>query len=353
MNGKNVKGTAVTPPRGSRRRSPSRSRGRARVGVRARRARRARARAEEEREALLQSSGEETNEEHRSERDGGDQNIDQNSVPRSSKRREYETLKPRLDAANAESATLARTVAILRDQMSQMSQMSRADEAQRRGPGERGPGASSGPSQMASLAPRVAELRERRAAFAALEQTHEERRRAFDKETRARRSGYERLERETAALKNRVRGDETKFHAFSVERSVAVALQERAFGSRGDTLVTAHEGFCGTPRPRRSARSGSSTRALSNERRRRSRGKKNAHARTDGGAARRARADRDAAACRARRSGERGVRRREASRWHTRRRERLEHVKHFLQSKSVLQFSRLSGCQSQNFGVSR
>ena len=96
---------------------------------------------------------------------------------------------------------------------------------------------------MASLAPRVAELRERRAAFAALEQTHEERRRAFDKETRAHRSGYERLERETAALKNRVRGDETKFHAFSVERSVAVALEERAFGTRGDTLVTAHEGF--------------------------------------------------------------------------------------------------------------
>ena len=191
-------------------------------------------RAEEEREALLQSSGEETNE-HRSERDGGDQNIDQNSVPRSSKRREYETLKPRLDAANAESATLARTVAILRDQMSRATEK-RADEAQRRGPG-----ASSGPSQMASLAPRVAELRERRAAFAALEQTHEERRRAFDKETRARRSGYERLERETAALKNRVRGDETKFHAFSVERSVAVALEARAFGTRGDTLVTAHE----------------------------------------------------------------------------------------------------------------
>ena len=225
-------------------------------------------RAEEEREALLQSSGEETNEEHRSERDGGDQNIDQNSVPRSSKRvLEYETLKPRLDAANAESATLARTVAILRDQMSQMSQMSRADEAQRRGPGERGPGASSGPSQMASLAPRVAELRERRAAFAALEQTHEERRRAFDKETRARRSGYERLERETAALKNRVRGDETKFHAFSVERSVAVALQERAFGTRGDTLVTGTRGFCGTPRLRRSASaSGSSTRTKATRR---------------------------------------------------------------------------------------
>ena len=191
-------------------------------------------RAEEEREALLQSSGEETNE-HRSERDGGDQNIDQNRMPRSSKRREYETLKPRLDAANAESATLARTVAILRDQMSRATEK-RADEAQ-----HRGPGVSSGPSQMASLAPRVAELRERRAAFAALEQTHEERRRAFDKETRARRSGYERLERETAALKNRVRGDETKFHAFSVERSVAVALEERAFGTRGDTLVTAHE----------------------------------------------------------------------------------------------------------------
>ena len=38
-----------------------------------------------------------------------------------------------------------------------------------------------------------------------------------------------------------MRGDETKFHAFSVERSVAVALEARAFGSRGDTLVTAHE----------------------------------------------------------------------------------------------------------------
>lgn len=96
---------------------------------------------------------------------------------------------------------------------------------------------------MASLAPRVAELRERRAAFAALEQTHEERRRAFDKDVRAHRSGYERLERETAALKNRVRGDETKFHAFSVERSVAAALEERAVGTRGDKLVTAHEGF--------------------------------------------------------------------------------------------------------------
>ena len=209
-------------------------------------------RAEDEREAL-ESSGEEkeTNDRTRSDtRVGGfgetqttqTETIENDrSMPRSSKRREYETLKPRLDAANAESATLARTAAILRDQMA--GARSRATGARADGEAQRVQkhGASSGPPPMASLAPRVAELRERRAAFAALEQTHEERRRAFDKDVRAHRSGYERLERETAALKNRVRGDETKFHAFSVERSVAAALEERAVGTRGDKLVTAHE----------------------------------------------------------------------------------------------------------------
>jgi len=210
-------------------------------------------RAEDEREAL-ESSGEEkeTNDRTRSDTRVGFGETETNpvaetivtsSVPRSSKRREYETLKPRLDAANAESATLARTAAILRDQMA--GARSRATGARADGEAQRVQkhGASSGPPPMASLAPRVAELRERRAAFAALEQTHEERRRAFDKDVRAHRSGYERLERETAALKNRVRGDETKFHAFSVERSVAAALEERAVGTRGDKLVTAHEGF--------------------------------------------------------------------------------------------------------------
>jgi len=210
-------------------------------------------RAEDEREAL-ESSGEEkeTNDRTRSDTRVGfgetqttiSETISKtSSVPRSSKRREYETLKPRLDAANAESATLARTAAILRDQMA--GARSRATGARADGEAQRVQkhGASSGPPPMASLAPRVAELRERRAAFAALEQTHEERRRAFDKDVRAHRSGYERLERETAALKNRVRGDETKFHAFSVERSVAAALEERAVGTRGDKLVTAHEGF--------------------------------------------------------------------------------------------------------------
>ena len=210
-------------------------------------------RAEDEREAL-ESSGEEkeTNDRTRSDTRVGFGETETNpvaetivtsSVPRSSKRREYETLKPRLDAANAESATLARTAAILRDQMA--GARSRATGARADGEAQRVQkhGASSGAPPMASLAPRVAELRERRAAFAALEQTHEERRRAFDKDVRAHRSGYERLERETAALKNRVRGDETKFHAFSVERSVAAALEERAVGTRGDKLVTAHEGF--------------------------------------------------------------------------------------------------------------
>ena len=210
-------------------------------------------RAEDEREAL-ESSGEEkeTNDRTRSDTRVGfgetqttiSETISKtSSMPRASKRREYETLKPRLDAANAESATLARTAAILRDQMADAR--SRATGARADGEAQRVQkhGASSGPPPMASLAPRVAELRERRAAFAALEQTHEERRRAFDKDVRAHRSGYERLERETAALKNRVRGDETKFHAFSVERSVAAALEERAVGTRGDKLVTAHEGF--------------------------------------------------------------------------------------------------------------
>ena len=209
-------------------------------------------RAEDEREAL-ESSGEEkeTNDRTRSDTRVGfgeltettAETIVTSSSKSSSKRREYETLKPRLDAANAESATLARTAAILRDQMA--GARSRATGARADGEAQRVQkhGASSGPPPMASLAPRVAELRERRAAFAALEQTHEERRRAFDKDVRAHRSGYERLERETAALKNRVRGDETKFHAFSVERSVAAALEERAVGTRGDKLVTAHEGF--------------------------------------------------------------------------------------------------------------
>ena len=212
-------------------------------------------RAEDEREAL-ESSGEEkeTNDRTRSDGRGGfgeltettdRKTIVTSSVPRSSSsRREYETLKPRLDAANAESATLARTAAILRDQMAG-AMSARATGARADGEAQRVQkhGGSSGAPPMASLAPRVAELRERRAAFAALEQTHEERRRAFDKDVRAHRSGYERLERETAALKNRVRGDETKFHAFSVERSVAAALEERAVGTRGDKLVTAHEGF--------------------------------------------------------------------------------------------------------------
>jgi hypothetical protein len=109
-------------------------------------------RAEEEREAL-ESSGEEKETNDRTRSDGvgfGETEttavtIETSSMPRSSKRREYETLKPRLDAANAESATLARTAAILRDQMADARSRAtgaRADgEAQRRGHG-----ASSGAS---------------------------------------------------------------------------------------------------------------------------------------------------------------------------------------------------------------
>ena len=158
----------------------------------------------------------------------------------SSKRRAYETLKPRLDAANAESATLARTVAILRDQLAGV----RAETARTREGSDDAIGA--GPTRAsaatkASLAPRVAELREKRAAFAALERAHEERRRAFDAAVRAHSSGHERLERETAALKNRVRGDERAFHAGGVERAFAEVSAERARGARGAALAASHE----------------------------------------------------------------------------------------------------------------
>jgi hypothetical protein len=59
----------------------------------------------------------------------------------------------------------------------------------------------------------------------------------------AHRSGYERLERETTALKNRVRGDETAFFKTRIERAFLSVSAERASGARGDALVRAHEGL--------------------------------------------------------------------------------------------------------------
>lgn len=158
-----------------------------------------------------------------------------------STRRAYATLKPRLDDANAESATLARTAAILRDQLAGVLDGTRgtgvrtSDDADAK--------AASATKEKASLARRVAELREKRAAFAALEQTYEERRRAFESAVDAHRSGYERLERETTALKNRVRGDETAFFKTRIERAFLSVSAERASGARGDALVRAHEGL--------------------------------------------------------------------------------------------------------------
>lgn len=57
----------------------------------------------------------------------------------------------------------------------------------------------------------------------------------------AHRSGYERLERETTALKNRVRGDEMAFFKTRIERAFLSVSAERATGARGDALVRAHE----------------------------------------------------------------------------------------------------------------
>ena len=162
-----------------------------------------------------------------------------------STRRAYATLKPRLDDANAESATLARTAAILRAQLSGVLDGTRvtgvrtsddADAEKKKAVREEGASATK-----ASLAPRVAELREKRAAFAALEQKYEERRRAFESAVDAHRSGYERLERETTALKNRVRGDEMAFFKTRIERAFLSVSAERATGARGDALVRAHE----------------------------------------------------------------------------------------------------------------
>jgi len=162
-----------------------------------------------------------------------------------STRRAYATLKPRLDDANAESATLARTAAILRAQLAGVLDGTRGtgvrtsdDAAAEKEKAVREEGAS---ATKASLAPRVAELREKRAAFAALEQKYEERRRAFESAVDAHRSGYERLERETTALKNRVRGDETAFFKTRIERAFLSVSAERASGARGDALVRAHE----------------------------------------------------------------------------------------------------------------
>lgn len=159
-----------------------------------------------------------------------------------STRRAYATLKPRLDDANAESATLARTAAILRDQLAGVLDGTRGTSARTSDDAD-AEKAASATKEKASLARRVAELREKRAAFAALEQTYEERRRAFESAVDAHRSGYERLERETTALKNRVRGDETAFFKTRIERAFLSVSAERASGARGDALVRAHEGL--------------------------------------------------------------------------------------------------------------
>ena len=157
-------------------------------------------------------------------------------------RRAYATLKPRLDDANAESATLARTAAILRDQLAGVLDGTRGTGVRTSDDAD-AEKAASATKEKASLARRVAELREKRAAFAALEQTYEERRRAFESAVDAHRSGYERLERETTALKNRVRGDETAFFKTRIERAFLSVSAERASGARGDALVRAHEGL--------------------------------------------------------------------------------------------------------------
>jgi hypothetical protein len=159
-----------------------------------------------------------------------------------STRRAYATLKPRLDDANAESATLARTAAILRDQLAGVLDGTRGTSVRTSDDAD-AEKAASATKEKASLARRVAELREKRAAFAALEQTYEERRRAFESAVDAHRSGYERLERETTALKNRVRGDETAFFKTRIERAFLSVSAERASGARGDALVRAHEGL--------------------------------------------------------------------------------------------------------------
>ena len=159
-----------------------------------------------------------------------------------STRRAYATLKPRLDDANAESATLARTAAILRDQLAGVLDGTRGTGVRTSDDAD-AEKAASATKEKSSLARRVAELREKRAAFAALEQTYEERRRAFESAVDAHRSGYERLERETTALKNRVRGDETAFFKTRIERAFLSVSAERASGARGDALVRAHEGL--------------------------------------------------------------------------------------------------------------
>ena len=172
---------------------------------------------------------------------------------------EYKTLKKTLDALNAESATLARTEAILDEQRRRVAGDVAANErragvsgfadaaetleevSKRKGAldEEKGAALADISSVIAeitakikrrkdALQPKVKALRDRRAAFQTLEERHAERQRETEERRETHRAARDALEREVKALRERVRADEEAYHRATIESAVDDAHVRRA-----------------------------------------------------------------------------------------------------------------------------
>lgn len=172
---------------------------------------------------------------------------------------EYKTLKKTLDALNAESATLARTEAILDEQRRRVAGDVAANErragvsgfadaaetleevSKRKGALDEEKGAaladiSSVIAEITAkikrrkdeLQPKVKALRDRRAAFQTLEERHAERQRETEERRETHRAARDALEREVKALRERVRADEEAYHRATIESAVDDAHVRRA-----------------------------------------------------------------------------------------------------------------------------
>ena len=172
---------------------------------------------------------------------------------------EYKMLKKTLDALNAESATLARTEAILDEQRRRVAGDVAANErragvsgfadaaetleevSKRKGALDEEKGAaladiSSVIAEITAkikrrkdeLQPKVKALRDRRAAFQTLEERHAERQRETEERRETHRAARDALEREVKALRERVRADEEAYHRATIESAVDDAHVRRA-----------------------------------------------------------------------------------------------------------------------------
>ena len=172
---------------------------------------------------------------------------------------EYKTLKKTLDALNAESATLARTEAIVDERRRRVAGDVAANErragvsgfadaaetleevSRRKGALDEEKGAaladiSSVIAEITAkinrrkdeLQPKVKALRDRRGAFQTLEQKHAERERETKERKETHRVARDALEREVKALRERVFADEAAFHRATIESALDDARVRRA-----------------------------------------------------------------------------------------------------------------------------